>query len=66
MAERALPEQMCLYRYAVLMFKLFNNIICENEFIQLNFQLYDNNRCTKLSFIKNQRFDDDGFTESIL
>ena len=56
MAERALPEQMFFYRHAVLMFKLFNHIICENEFIQLNFQLYDN-RCTKLSFIKNQRFD---------
>ena len=24
---------------------------------KLNFQLYDNDRCTKVSFIKNQRFD---------
>ena len=57
MAERAMPEQMCLYRHAILMFKLFNNIICENEFINLNFQFYDNDQCTKVSFIRNQKFD---------
>ena len=56
MAERALPEKMCLYRHAVMMFKVFNNMFCENEFIQLNFQLYDNERCPKLRFTKNQRY----------
>ena len=57
MAERALPENMCLYRHAVTMFKLFNNLICENEFIEMNFQLYDNERCKKITFTTNQRFD---------
>ena len=40
LSERALPEKMCLYRHAVIMYKLFNNIICENEFLHLNFQIY--------------------------
>ena len=57
MSERALLEKMCLYRHAIMMFKLFNNIICENEFEQMNFQLYDNDRFPKITFIKNQRFD---------
>ena len=57
MADRALPEMMCLYRHAVTMFKLFNGIICDNEFIELNFQLYDNERNRKLTFTKNQRYD---------
>ena len=57
MAGRALPEQMCLYRHAVTMYKLFNNMICENEFIQLNFQLYANERTRKLTFTKMQRYD---------
>ena len=57
MADRALPEMMCLYRHAVTMFKLFNGIICDNEFIELNFQLYDNERNRNLTFTKNQRYD---------
>ena len=57
MVERALLEKMCLYRHAVMMFKVFNNMFCENEFIQLNFQLYDNERCPKFRFTKNQRYD---------
>ena len=57
MAERALPENMCLYRHAVTMFKLFNNLIRENEFIEMNFQLYDNERCSKITVTKNQRYD---------
>ena len=46
-----------LYRHAVTMFKLFNNMICEDEFIELNFQLYDNDRNRMLTFTKIQRFD---------
>ena len=30
MAERAMPEKMYLYRHAVMMFKVFNNMFCEN------------------------------------
>ena len=57
LADRALPEQICRYRHAVLMYKLFNDIMCENEFIHLNFQLYDNDRNQKVTFIKNQKYD---------
>ena len=57
LAGRALPEKMCLYRHAVMIYKLFNNLICENEFVNLNFQLYENTRCQKITFIKRQRFD---------
>ena len=39
------------------MYKLFNIIICENEFLHLNFQLYDNERGQKLVFMKNQRYE---------
>ena len=57
LAGRALPEKMCLYRHAVLMYKLFNNMICENEFLHLNFQLYDNERGQNLVFVKIQRYE---------
>ena len=57
LAGRALPEKMCLYRHAVIMYKLFNNIICENEFLNLNFQLYDNERGRNLVFVRNQRYE---------
>ena len=57
MANRALPDKMCQYRHAILMYQLFRNVICENELSQMNFQLYENERCTKLKFIKNQKFE---------
>ena len=44
-------------RRDIVMYKLFKSLICENEFINLNFQLYDNERITKLTFIKHQRYD---------
>ena len=56
MADRALPEKMCLYRHAVIMYKLFNSMLCDNEFIEMNFQLCDNARSRKITFTKNQRF----------
>ena len=37
--------------------KLMKNNLCENEFVQLNFQLADNARATKLTFIKRQNYD---------
>ena len=40
----------------MIMYKLFNNMLCENEFIEMNFQLWDNARSRKIIFIKNQRF----------
>ena len=39
------------------MYKLFNNIICENEFLHLNFQLNDNERGQNLVFMKSQQFE---------
>ena len=57
MADRATPDQMCQYRHAITLYKLMNNIICENEFLQLNFQLYENARSSKITFIKIQRFE---------
>ena len=39
------------------MYKLFNSIICENEFVHLNFQLYDNERGQNLVFLKEQTYD---------
>ena len=57
MAERAMPAKMSQYRHANILFKLFRNIICENEFVHLNFQLYENERYTTLKFIKNQNYD---------
>ena len=37
--------------------KLVKNNLCEDEFVQLNFQLADNARATKLTFIKRQNYD---------
>ena len=57
MAGRALQIKMCLYRHALVCHKLFDNIFCENEFMHLNFQFSDNERLTKLTFIKWQNYD---------
>ena len=57
LAERALPEKMCLYRHAILLYKIFNCIICENEFVNLNFQLYDNERSQKLVFLEDRKYE---------
>ena len=57
MADRATPMKMCQYRHAILLYKMFNSIICENEFIQMNFQLFDNARNPKIVFIRNQNYD---------
>ena len=48
---------MCLFRHAILIYKLFNEIMGKNEFVLLNFQLFDNVKSTKLVFIKRQNFD---------
>ena len=37
MAGRALPIQMCMYRHAVVCYKLVNEVFCDNEFMHLNF-----------------------------
>ena len=54
MAKRALPEMMCLYRHAIVMHKLFNEILSEEKFLQLNFQFMDNDRSTKTTLKKDK------------
>ena len=44
-------------KYAIMMYKMFNNIICENEFVQMNFQLFDNSRNPKIVFTRHQHYD---------
>ena len=56
-AKRAKPAQMILYKHAIMAYKLFRQIMCEDEFVQLNFQFSDNARCNKLNFIKRQRYE---------
>ena len=52
-----MPADVCLYGHAIMAYKLMKFELCEDEFVQLNFQLVDNARQTKLNFFKNQRFD---------
>jgi hypothetical protein len=49
-AERSTPDQMCLYRHALLMYLLFNSCIPEQEHLYLNFQLLNNKRKIFLEF----------------
>jgi hypothetical protein len=56
-AERALSEQMCLYKHAITVYKLFKSQCPENDFISLNFQLIDNPRSTKLVFTKRLNYE---------
>ena len=57
LARRSIPADVCLYRHAIMAYKLMKCELCEDEFVQLNFQFVDNAQQTKLNFIKNQRFD---------
>ena len=57
MAKRALPEMMGLYRHAIIMHKLFNKVLCEEEFLQLIFQFMDNDRSIKMIFQNRKNYD---------
>ena len=46
-ANTAKRVAMILYRHAIIAFRLFRDILCEYEFVHLNFQLVDNARATK-------------------
>ena len=52
-----MPYDVCLYRHAVMAFKQPKNNLCEDEFVQLNFQLVDKERISKINFIKRQNYD---------
>jgi hypothetical protein len=41
-AERSPPQNLCLYKHALLLHKLVNTCIPENEHLHMNFQLLDN------------------------
>ena len=56
-AKRALPENMCMYKHALMLYKLLRNDLCDNELMHLNFQIADNERSTKMSFFKRQKYD---------
>ena len=57
LAKRALPAKMCMYKHAIMMYKLMKCELCEDEFLQLNFQLNHNARLPRMNFLKRQRFD---------
>ena len=56
-AKRALPENMCMYKHALMLYKLLRRDLCDNEMMHLNFQIADNERSTKMSFFKRQKYD---------
>ena len=49
-ANRALPDQILNYKHAIIMYKLFNHCQPETEFIQMNFQLNQNQRLSHANF----------------
>ena len=57
LAKRVLPENVCLYKHAIMIYKLMKDELCEDEFVQLNFKLVDNARSPKLTFMKRQKYE---------
>ena len=52
-----MPEDMCMYKHALMLHKLLRNDLCDDEMMNLNFQLVDNERSMKISFIRRQNYD---------
>ena len=44
LAKRVLPANVCLYKHAIMIYKLMKDELCEDEFVQLNFKLVGNAR----------------------
>ena len=57
LAKRAMPENMCIYKHALILHKLLRNELCNDEMMYLNFQIAENNRSTKMNFMKIQNYD---------
>ena len=57
LAKRALPENICTYKHALMLHKLLRNDLCDVEMMNLNFQIADNQRSTTFNFIKSQKYD---------
>ena len=56
-AKRALPDDICTYRHALMLHKLMRSELCDNEMMWLNFQIVDNARSKTWSFTMRQNFD---------
>ena len=56
-ANRAIPDQMLNYKHAISMYKLFNHCQPETEFVQLNFQLNQNQRLNHANFFSRQQYE---------
>ena len=56
-AKRAMPDNMCMYKHALMLYKLLRSDLCDDELMYLNFQIADGRRSTKFKFIKNQNYD---------
>ena len=56
-ANRALPDQILNYKHATTMYKLFNHCQPETEFVQLNFQLNQNQRLNHVNFFSRQNYE---------
>jgi hypothetical protein len=55
--NRSTPDELTMYRHAILMYKLFNNLEPMNEHLHANFQLVDNPRSNKIVFHRLQSLD---------
>jgi hypothetical protein len=44
--KRALPSKFCTYRHCLLLFKVFNNMILNRDWLNLNFQMINTSRQT--------------------
>jgi hypothetical protein len=42
--KRALPNNFCIYRHCLLLFKVFNNRMSERDWLNLNFQMINTSR----------------------
>ena len=45
-----------MYKHALMLHKLLRNDLCDDELMNLNFQIADNGRSTRLKFIKRQNY----------
>ena len=54
--KRALPEQMILYKHAILLYKLYNENLPETDWLALNFQQTTTTRQAVFFIIKNNNF----------
>ena len=50
-------KNICLYRHAIMLYKLMRNELCDNELMWLNFQIVDNARSQTWSFTMRHNYD---------